>query len=108
MERNFRSLYVAALAVIAVGLLGSVLTSRAHADTWKEQTAVKLNEPAAGVPKIVRAWFHSAPQQQIGDPVNPAIKRSPDTVMSNVLTGLLGIGFLSLSGIISLFLKKSA
>jgi hypothetical protein len=109
MERKFRSLYIAALAVVSVGLLGVALVPKAHADTWDKKTIVTVHEsvvagtkglqPAGrgqfafwetplGVPKAVRAWLHTA--------------------SSNALVGLTGFGLLSFSGMISLFTKKSA
>jgi LPXTG-motif cell wall-anchored protein len=237
IERKFRSFYIGALAVIGVGLLGTVLVPKAHADAWDKRTIVTVNEPViagnkvlqpgtyvwklldsqsnrhvvqifdrdqrhlestilaipnyrlqpagksqfafwetpAGVPKAVRAWFYPGdnfgqefaypkqliaqlasavpvpvptdhkeaepvpaaapapeaqpasgsepapapaaqttpqpePQQLSGDqPVFAPLARSlPNTASSNALVGLAGLGFLSLSGIISLFAKRNS
>jgi LPXTG-motif cell wall-anchored protein len=236
MGRKFRSLYIGALAVIGVGLLGTVLVPKAHADTWDKKTIVTVNEPViagdkvlqpgtyvwklldsqsnrhivqifdrdqrylentilaipnyrlrpagksqfafwetpAGVPKAVRAWFYPGdnfgqefaypkklvaqlaaaapvpmpmeykeneagpapapasvpeaqsgpaseatptpvvqpapqpwPEQTAAEQAAPAVRSLPHTASSNALIGFVGLGFLSLSGIISLFAKKN-
>ena len=237
MERRFRSFYIGALAVIGVGVLGTVLVPEAHADAWDKKTIVTVNEPViagnkvlqpgtyvwklldsqsnrhivqifdrdqrhvestilaipnyrlqptgksqfafwetpAGVPKAVRAWFYPgdnfgqefaypkklvdqlasaapvpvpmnykeaepaapapepapvpetqpapepvpapvaqpAPQADtqlpVADqPVSAPVRRSlPHTASPSTLIGLVGLGFLSLSGLISLFAKKN-
>lgn len=107
MERKFRSLYIGVLAVISVGLLGTGSALKAYPDTWNQRATVTLSKPVAGVPKIVRAWLHSAPQPLAGDPTTPAAKRLSDSTRSNALTWLLGLGFLSLSGVIP-FLPRGA
>lgn len=236
MERKFRSFYIGALAVVGVGLLGTLLVPKAHADAWDKKTIVTVNEPViagnkvlppgtyiwklmdsplnrhivqifdrdqrhlestilaipnyrlqptgksqfafwetpAGVPKAVRAWFYpgdnfgqefaypkklvdqlasaapvpvpmeyketepapvpsaptpeaqpapvpepmlppaaqpappSEPQQPTVDQPAPtsAVRNLPHTASPSALIGLVGLGFLSLSGIISLFTKK--
>jgi LPXTG-motif cell wall-anchored protein len=234
IERKFRSFYVGALAVMGVGLLGTMLVPKAHADAWDKRTIVTVNEPViagnkvlqpgtyvwklldsqsnrhivqifdrdqrrlestilaipnyrlhplgksqfafwetpAGVPKAVRAWFYPGdnfgqefaypkqlvaqlasavpvpvpmdykeaepapapeaqptsgsepvpapaaqpvpqpePQQPTGgdQPVSVPLARSlPHTASSSTLVGLVGLGFLSLSGIISLFAKRNS
>ena len=45
MERRFRSFYIGALAVIGVGVVGTVLVPKAHADAWDKKTIVTVNEP---------------------------------------------------------------
>ena len=85
MERKFRSLYIGALAVIIVGLLGTVLVPKAHAGT-RDESLVASNHRLQ----------------------NSVARRSSDNASSNLLVGVLGLGFLSLSGTISLFAKKSA
>jgi LPXTG-motif cell wall-anchored protein len=236
MQRKFRSFYIGALAVVGVGLVGTSLVPKAHADAWDKKTIVTVNEPViagnkvlqpgtyvwklldsqsnrhivqifdrdqrhlqstilaipnyrlqptgksqfafwetpAGVPKAVRAWFYPgdnfgqefaypkklvaqlasvapvpvpmdykeaepapapipAPEAQpapvpepvpapVAQPVPqpepqqpavdqpasaPAPRSLPHTASSSALIGLIGLGFLSLSGIISLFAKKN-
>ncbi|MBV9676808.1 MAG: hypothetical protein JO185_10775 [Acidobacteriaceae bacterium] len=237
IERKFRSFYVGALAVVGVGLLGTVLVPKAHADAWDKKTIVTVNEPViagnkvlqpgtyvwklldspsnrhivqifdrdqrhlqstilaipnyrlqptgksqfafwetpVGVPKAVRAWFYPGdnfgqefaypkklvaqlasaapmpmpmeykeaepvpvpatpapeaqpapqpepapvpaaqpapqpePQQPAVDGPAPApeVRSLPHTASPSALIGLVGLGFLSLSGIISLFGKKN-
>ncbi len=235
MERRFRSFYIGALAVIGVGVVGTVLVPKAHADAWDKKTIVTVNEPVIagntvlqpgtyvwklldsqsnrhivqifdrdqrhiestilaipnyrlqptgksqfafwetpiGVPKAVRAWFYpgdnfgqefaypkklvdqlasAAPvavplnykeaepavpapepapapevqpapeptpvpvaqpapqpemQQPVADqPVSAPARHLPHTASPSALIGLVGLGFLSLSGLISLFAKK--
>ena len=236
MQRKFRSFYIGALAVFGVGLLGTALVPKAHADAWDKKTIVTVNEPViagnkvlqpgtyvwklldsqsnrhivqifdrdqrhlqstilaipnyrlqptgksqfafwetpAGVPKAVRAWFYPgdnfgqefaypkklvaqlasaapvpvpmdykeaepvpapvpapeaqpAPAPESGpvpvaqpvpppEPQQPTVDQSasapaprslPHTASPSALIGLIGLGFLSLSGIISLFAKKN-
>ena len=239
MDRKFRSFYIGTLAVVGVGLLGTLLVPKAHADAWDKKTIVTVNEPViagnkvlqpgiyvwklldsqsnrhivqifdrdqrhvestilaipnyrlhptgksqfafwetpAGVPKAVRAWFYPGdnfgqefaypkklvaqlasaapvsvpmnykeaelasapastvlpeaqpapapepapapipaaqpvpqpePQQSADQPASVPVTNSlPHTASPNALVGLVGLGFLSLSGIISLFAKKN-
>jgi hypothetical protein len=238
MKRKFRPFYIGALAVTGVGLLGTVLVPKVHADAWDKRTIVTVNEPViagnkvlqpgtyvwklldsqsnrhivqifdrdqrhlentilaipnyrlhptgksqfaywetpVGVPKAVRAWFYpgdnfgqefaypkklvaqlasaapvpvpmsykeaepapapaAAPETQpapapepapapvpaaeptpqpepqqpaVDQPISTPVARSlPRTASPKSLIGLVGLGFLSLSGIISIFAKKN-
>ena len=132
IERRFRSLYIGAAAVIGVGLLGMVLVPKAHADTWDKKAIVTVNNPiivgdysrklvaqSASVQKLfdhkkTEAEPFSVPPPQAEPPQTvwehfaPAVRSLPHIASSSALTGLVGLGFLSLSGIISLFTRKGA
>src|SRR5437879_2176570 len=53
MRRQHRSFYIGALAVTGVGLLGSALIPRAHADAWDKMTIVSVNEPIIAGNKVL-------------------------------------------------------
>jgi hypothetical protein len=55
MNRKFRPFYVGALAVTGLGLLGSSLVPRAHADAWDKRTVVTINEPVIAGNKVLSA-----------------------------------------------------
>src|SRR6476469_7681747 len=42
--KQFRSFYIAALAVVGVGLIGTSFVPKAHADGWDKKTIVTVNE----------------------------------------------------------------
>ena len=53
MSGNFRSFYIAALAVTGVGLVGSSFVPKAHADQWNKMTIVTVNEPIIAGNKVL-------------------------------------------------------
>jgi hypothetical protein len=53
MRNKFRSFYVAALAVAGIGLLGTSLVPKAHADAWDKMTIVTVNEPIIAGNKVL-------------------------------------------------------
>lgn len=132
IERRFRSLYIGAVAVISVGLLGVVLVPKANADAWDKRAVVTVNKSvtagdyskklAAQLAPVQRPPDHkkaeveptpvSAPQPEppetVWEQLAPAVRSLPHIASSSALTGLVGLAFVSLSGIISLFTRKGA
>jgi hypothetical protein len=53
MSRKLRSLYISALAVTGVGLLGTSFVPKAHADAWNKMTIVTVNEPIIAGQKVL-------------------------------------------------------
>jgi pyruvate/2-oxoglutarate dehydrogenase complex dihydrolipoamide acyltransferase (E2) component len=53
MSRKFRSLYIGALAVTGIGLLGGAFIPKAHADAWDKMTIVTVNEPIIAGNKVL-------------------------------------------------------
>lgn len=53
MNRKFRPFYIGALAVAGLGLLGTSLVPKAHADAWDKKTVVTINEPVIAGNKVL-------------------------------------------------------
>src|ERR1700730_6112662 len=53
MNRKFRPFYIGVLAVAGLGLLGTSLVPRAHADAWDKKTVVTINEPVIAGNKVL-------------------------------------------------------
>jgi LPXTG-motif cell wall-anchored protein len=53
MNRKFRPFYIGALAVAGLGLLGTSLVPKAHADAWDKKTVVNINEPVIAGNKVL-------------------------------------------------------
>jgi LPXTG-motif cell wall-anchored protein len=53
MNRNFRSLYIGALAVTGLGLIGTSFVPKAHADAWDKMTIVTTHEPIIAGNKVL-------------------------------------------------------
>jgi hypothetical protein len=53
MSRQLRSFYIGTLAIAGVGLVGSALIPRAHADAWDKMTIVNVNEPIIAGNKVL-------------------------------------------------------
>lgn len=53
MRSKFRSFYIGAVAVAAVGVLGVVTVPKAHADAWAKTTVVKVKEPIIAGEKVL-------------------------------------------------------
>jgi hypothetical protein len=53
MNKKFRSFLIGGLAVAGVGLVGSALIPRAHADTWDKKTIVTVGEPIIAGNKVL-------------------------------------------------------
>ena len=72
-----------------------------------EAQPTPVPEPAS-VP-VAQPVPQPEPQQPVGEqPIpTPAVRSLPHTASSSALAGLVGLGFLSLSGLISLFAKKN-
>jgi hypothetical protein len=51
--KQFRSFYIAALAVVGVGLIGTSFVPKAHADAWDKKTIVTVNEPIIAGNKVL-------------------------------------------------------
>jgi hypothetical protein len=51
--KQFRSFYIAALAVIGVGLIGTSFVPKVHADGWDKKTIVTVNEPIIAGNKVL-------------------------------------------------------
>lgn len=51
--KQFRSFYIAALAVLGVGLIGTSFVPKAHADAWDKKTIVTVNEPIIAGNKVL-------------------------------------------------------
>jgi pyruvate/2-oxoglutarate dehydrogenase complex dihydrolipoamide acyltransferase (E2) component len=51
--KQFRSFYIAALAVVGVGLIGTSFVPKAHADAWDKKTVVTVNEPIIAGNKVL-------------------------------------------------------
>ena len=51
--KQFRSFYIAALAVIGVGLIGTSFVPKAHADAWDKKTVVTVKEPIIAGNKVL-------------------------------------------------------
>lgn len=51
--KQFRSFYIAALAVVGVGLIGTSFVPKAHADAWDKKTVVTVNEPIIAGTKVL-------------------------------------------------------
>ena len=45
VNQRFRSIYLAALIVVCVGLLGTILVPKAHAGVWKKPEVIASLEP---------------------------------------------------------------
>ena len=53
MRSKFRPFYLGALFVAGVGLLGTSVVPKAHADAWDKMTIVKINEPVIAGYKVL-------------------------------------------------------
>lgn len=53
MSKKFRSLYVGALTVTGLGLLGMSFVPKVHADAWDKMTIVTVNEPIIAGDKVL-------------------------------------------------------
>jgi hypothetical protein len=53
MNRQVRSFYVIALAIVGVGLFGSAFIPRAHAGAWEKLTTANANEPLIAINKVL-------------------------------------------------------
>jgi hypothetical protein len=53
MSRKLRSIYIGALAITGLGLIGTSFVPKAHADAWDKMTIVTINEPIIAGNKVL-------------------------------------------------------